>query len=383
MSSEVTMPDPPVWIYRTQLPIPQPVQFEQIVRNLDAASSVNLRKITDLRSMYASGVLSNSPVAALQNAEAYHPHLLGILQALDSISPDMVKGVKVNWSLPLNSTDSAEVPSLRFDHAMLLVSLGLAHRARASELLRGCSMDVNSADYKGASAELCIAAGIFEYCSKQPLMAWGGMKGQNVIELNPAFHHAMVELSLMEAQTLAVRKGIVSGVGLGVINKLISGVVDHADRCKNLLADARRNFQWDIPAISTMQRYILLFHACYKSYMFYRLGQDATNESAFGKSVCYAKQGAIPPEVEQLLTDAKTSSEMPSFLALVQPVFDGCRKLFASWEKDNTNIYYERVPPANENPPPPAAFLSKVTPYAEPYAIPPQISFQQSMCLVM
>ena len=377
------MPDPPVWIYRTQLPIPQPVQFEQLVRNIDATSAATLRKITELRSLYASGVLSGSSLSAVQGAEGYHPHLLGVLQALDSISPEMVKNVKVKWSLPLNATETAEVPSLRFDHSMLLVSLGLAHRSHASDLLRGCAMDVNSADYKNASAELSIAAGIFEYCSKQPLMAWAGMSGQSIVELNPAFFHAMVELSLMEAQTLAVRKGIVSGVGLGVINKLISGVVDHADRCKNFLADARRAFQWDIPAIATMQRYILLFGQCYRSYMFYRLGQEANKESSFGLSVCYAKQGAIPAEVDQLLTDPKTSADMPSFMGIVSPVFENCRKLFAEWEKDNTNIYFERVPPAAENPPPPAAFLSKVTPYAEPYAIPPQIYFQQSMCLVM
>jgi len=381
--SDVTMPAPPVWVYRTALPIPQPVLFEDLVRNVDAVSRATLQKITGLRSAYAGSVVADIAAQALDTANAYHPHLLGVLQALESISPEMVKRVKVLWSLPLNADGRAEVPSLRFDHAMLLVSIGLAHRARASELLRGCSLDVNSNDYKAASAELSAAAGVFEYCSKQPLAAWGGMEGGRIVELNATFHHAMVDLSLMEAQALAVRKGIVSGVGLGVINKVLSGVVDLADRCRQSLADLRRTFTWDVPAITTMQRYVTLFHGCCKTLLFFRLGEGANKESAYGKSVSYAQQGAVSPEVDSLLKDRKTAAEMPSFLEVVSPIFDTATKLFASWEKDNKNIYYERVPPAGECPPPPPAFLSKVTPYAEPYAIPPQISFQQAGCLVM
>jgi len=383
MDSEVSMPPPPVWVYRTLLPYPHPVLFEDLVRNVDAMSRTTLQKITEMRSMYASAVRADSAVSAVQNAAAYHPHLLGVLQALESISPDMVKRVKVRWSLPFNATEYADVPSLRFDHAMILVSLGLSHRSRASELLRGCGLDVNSPDYKGASAELSVAAGVFEYCAKQPLMAWGGMEGGNIVELNASLFNALMELSLMEAQALAVRKGIVSSVGLGVINKLISGVVDHADRACQHLADLRRALKWEIPKITTLQHYTSLFQACYKCLLFYRLGMDSNKDAAYGKSVCYAKQGAIPPEIDQLLADPKTAAEMPSFRDLVNPVFDCCRKSFAAWEKDNTNIYYERVPPAGENPPPPPTYLSKVTPYSEPYGIPPQISFQQAGCLVM
>jgi len=377
------MPPPPVWVYRTSLPIPQPVLFEDIVRNADEVSRATLQKITGLRSSYAGAVVADVASQALQTASAYHPHLLGVLQALESISPEMVKRVKVMWSMPMNLNSTAEVPSLRFDHAMLLVSIGLAHRARASELLRGCNMDVNSADYKAASAELSLAAGVFDYCSKQPLAAWGGMEGGSMVELNGVFQRVMVELCLMEAQALAVRKGVVSGVGLGVINKVLSGVVDHAEKCKQSIADLRRAFTWNVPSINSLQNYVTLFHACCRTLLFHRLGSDATNESAYGKSVSFAKQGAIPSEIDALLTDKKVVSEMPSFLEVVKPIFDTARKDFASWEKDNTNIYYERVPPAAECPPPPPAQLAKVTPYAEPVPVPPQISFQQAGCLVM
>jgi len=377
------MPPPPVWVYRTSLPIPQPVLFEDLVRNIDAMSRNTLQKITGLRSAYAGSVVADVAADALQTANSYHPHLLGVIQALESVSPEMVKRVKVLWSMPLNADSRAEVPSLRFDHAMLLVSIGLAHRARASELLRGCGLDVNSADYKAASAELSAAAGVFEYCSKQPLAAWGGMEGGRMVELNASFHRAMVDLSLMEAQALAVRKGIVSGVGLGVINKVLSGVVELADRCRQSLADLRRVFTWDIPAITTLQHYVTLFHGCSKTLLFFRLGTDANKESAYGKAVSFGQQGAISPEVDSLLKDRKTAAEMPSFLDIIRPIFETATKAFASWEKDNKNIYYERVPPAGECPPPPPAFLSKVTPYAEPYAIPPQISFQQAGCIVM
>jgi len=377
------MPPPPVWIYRTSLPIPQPVLFEDLVRNVDATTRASLQNITSLRSAYAGAVVADIATQSVNTATAYHPHLLGVLQALDSVSPEMVKRVKVLWTMPLNARVSVEVTSLRFDHAMILISLGLAHRARASELLRGCGLDVNSADYKAASAELSIAAGVFEYCSKQPLAAWAGMEGGNIVELNGAFHRAMVELSLMEAQCLAVRKGIVSGVGLGVINKVLSGVVDHADRCKQCLADVRRAFSWDIPSITSLQRYVAIFHQYTKTLLFHRLGSAAMEESAYGKCVGFGKQGVISPEVDGLLKDSKTISEMPSFLELVKPVFETAAKDFATWEKDNANIYYERVPPVGECPAPAPAFLSKVTPFAEPFAIPPQISFQQSGCLIM
>jgi len=84
-----------------------------------------------------------------------------------------------------------------------------------------------------------------------------------------------------------------------------------------------------------------------------------------------------------LLKDKKTASEMPAFFDLVTPIFECANKAFAMWEKDNKNIYYERVPPEGECQPPAPAFLSKVTPYQEPYAVPPQISFQQAGCCVM
>jgi len=380
---DIEIPPPPVWIYRLRLPFPQPVVFEDLVKKIDAPSRMTLQRITEIRSLYTSAVLADTPCDALKNAEAYHPHLLGVLQSIESISPDMVKKVKVQWTLPLNPVEKAQVPSLRFDHAMILVSLGIAHRSRASELLLACGRDVNSPDYKSASAELSIAAGVFEYCSKQPLMAWGGAEGANIVELNGALFYAMVELCLMEAQALAVRKGVVSGVGLGVINKLISGVIDHAERCSQHLGDVRRAFSGDIPTISLLQRYVVLFLACYKTYLFYRLGAQAHDNSEYGKCVCFGKQGEISPDTQKLLSDPKIATEMPSFLATIKPVIEACRNMFASWEKDNHNIYYERVPPAEENPPPPPAFLSKVTPYAEPYGIPPQISFQQAGCLVM
>jgi len=383
MGEELQVPYPPVWVYRLRLPFPQPIMFEDIVRQIDATSRATLQRITEVRSLYASSVLADIPASALQNAETYHPHLLGVLQSLENISPDMVKRVQVQWTLPLNPVERVQVPSLRFDHAMVLVSLGLAHRARASELLRACDKDVNSPDYKSASAELSTAAGVFEYCSKQPLMAWGGSDGDKIVELNAALFHALLELSLMEAQAMAVRKGLIIKVGLGVMNKIISGVIDHADRCLQHLADVRRAFPSDIPGIATLRRYVVLFHACYTTLLFHRLGTGAIDDCAYGKCVCYGKQGTPSPEVKKLLTDSKTASEMPSFLALSKEVFDVCEKIFASWEKDNSNIYYERVPPASENPPPPPAYLSKVTPYAEPYAVPPQISFQPSACVVM
>jgi len=380
---EPSMPPPPVWIYRIALPIPQPVLFEDLVRNVDAVSRATLQKITGLRSSYAGAVVADVASQAVQTASAYHPHLLGVLQSLESISPEMVKRVKVLWSMPMDSNRGAEVPSLRFDHAMLLISLGFAHRARASELLRGCNMDVNSADYKAASAELSIAAGIFEYCTKQPLAAWGGMNGGNMVELNATFQRAMVELSLMEAQALAVRKGVVSGVGLSVINKVLSGVIDHAEKCKQNISDLRHGLTWDVASLSVLQQYVTLFHACCKTILFHRLGTDANKDAAFGKSVSFAQQGAISPEIEALLVDRKVIAEMPSFLEAVKPVFETARNDFASWEKDNTNIYYERVPPAAECPPPAPAFLSKVTDFAEPVPIPPQISFQQAGCSIM
>jgi len=308
---------------------------------------------------------------------------LGVLSALESISPDMVKRVKVLWSLPLNANPNIEVTSLRFDHAMILVSLGLAHRARASELLRACGSDVNSDDYKAASSELSIAAGIFDYCSKQPLVAWGGIDGGNVVELSGVFHRAMVELSLMEAQALTVRKGIMNGIGLGAMNKVISGVVDLAERCKTSFGDLRRSFTWDIPSITMMHQYVSLFHACYKTILFHRLGLEEIDNSEYGKSVCFGKQGSLPSDVGSLLKDKKALAEMPSFIELINPVFDFASKSFATWEKDNKNIYYERVPDASDCPPPKPACLAKITPYQEPFAIPPQISFQQASCLVM
>jgi len=381
--SDDVMPPPPVWVYRTALPLPQPVLFEDLVRNIDATSYASLQKITGLRSAYAAAVVADVASQSIESASAYHPYLLGVLQALESISPEMVKKVKVLWSMPLSVNSRAEVNSLRFDHAMILISLGLAHRARASELLRGCSLDVNSADYKAASAELSVAAGIFEYCTKQPLAAWGGMEGGNMVELSNIFQRAMVELSLMEAQALAVRKGVVSGVGLGVINKVLSGVIEHAERCKQSFVDLRRFITWEIPAITMMQHYVTLFHACCKTILFHRLGTEAIKDSAYGKSVSFGKQGVVSPEVDSLLKDKKTASEMPAFFDLVTPIFECANKAFAMWEKDNKNIYYERVPPEGECQPPAPAFLSKVTPYQEPYAVPPQISFQQAGCCVM
>lgn len=375
---------PPVWVFRTLLPLPQPVCFEELVRNVDAGTRTALQQTGALRAEYAGAVVSDSAAAALRAAEAYLPRLLGFVEATEAVSAELVRQTAVVWEAPLSVPARVTGPSVRFDHAMVLVALGLAHRRRADELLAACGRDAGADAYRAASAELCAAAGVFEHCARLPLSAWAGAAaGGTLVELSSAFHRAMAELSLMEAQSLAVRKGVVCRVGLGALNRVASGVLDRAARCRQALADARHAVRGDQPHLAALDHYVTLHAACYRALLCRRLGADALAAGAYGHAAAYAAQGLPDPAAEHLLHDSRVAAALPGFLAAITPVLTPACATFAMWQRDNTNIYYERVPSPAELPLPAPALLSKPTPYSEPAPIVPHISCQSDSCLLM
>ena len=374
---------PPVWVFRTLLPLPQPVCFEDLVRNVDAATRTALQQTGALRAEYAGAVVSDSAAAALRAAEAYLPRLLGFVQASEAVSAELVRRTTVVWEAPLSVPARVAGPSVRLDHAMVLVALGLAHRRRADELLAACGRDAGADAYRAASAELCAAAGVFEHCAQLPLSAWAGAAGGALVELSSAFHRALAELSLMEAQSLAVRKGVVCRVGLGALNRVASGVLDRAARCLQALAETRHAVRGEQPHLASLEHYVTLHAACYRALLCHRLGAAAIAAGAYGQAAGYAAQGRPDAAAERLLHDSRVAADLPRFLAAVTPVLTPAGTAFTTWQRDNTNIYFERVPPPAELPLPPPALLSKATPYAEPAPIVPHIVCQADACNIM
>ena len=405
---------PSVWVWRSALPTSTPQNMAHCFKNLDEASQQECNKLTAMRDTLLRALDSSTSFDALTTAaNNYLPWLCAVLRATETMAPALSAPLNFSWCMPYTvryARTPATATSLRFEHAMVMLSLAFSYRKRASEILSSnfCSSSSSTSSsstsgvdggnegmmmmtitdgetIKQSASLLCKAAGVFDWLSSQPLMAWAN--SLICAETNTEFHSAWSSVCLLEAQELTLRKGLTGGnvvISGGTAAKLMREISRRAGEAASVfekLAKAGEGVvSGDEMRLRGVGAYLVGTSAVYRGWMHRVLGVAAYNEMKKGVAVAHLAEARPTDQESKMLFNKKQLREtvMPEFMKGVTAEVEETVKLYNAYSKENSTVYFETVPKPAQLTLPDPAMLAKPSPYIPPEPAPLSIHFKDS-----
>ncbi|KAH3742576.1 BRO1-like domain [Pelomyxa schiedti] len=335
-----------VWVFGGSCPRTGVVHFDaQLGRYVDEATRGALAEVTRLRNdVQASlGVVPN-PAAAVVAIEKYLPHLLGLKQATAALPADICKHIVVAWNTAFSSqycNSAVSIPSLNYELVMILFAYGISQRLLARDMSRQTGALDDETKSTLIANLLCKAAGVFNYISTLSLSSW--TQGLKFAEVTTDLHLMLSSLCLLEAQEIAIRKGIARKTSPGVIAKLALGVVSKAKYCEQIVKSLAPPSTQEI-RLQILGYYLSVIATVFKAQAYSHLSQSVKEQGKYGIAVSYL-EGAQPTATEQqVMSDRRTKEFMPEVLTLAQSFLTTISKAYELEVKDNQTVYFEPVP---------------------------------------
>jgi len=164
---------------------------------------------------------------------------------------------------------------------MALISYGLAHINRSFELIHLTGEPDFEENSKKAVTLLKTAAGIFEYVSTSEISRWLDIPSDRPIELNGTILSALSDYACCCAQTLTIKKGLISGTSPSALSKL---AVDCWKKSESLAALFKKSeFSKDL--LASWKSFVGLMDGIYKGEAFKYMSQGAYANGEYGNSV--------------------------------------------------------------------------------------------------
>jgi hypothetical protein len=352
----------PTHIYKLTTPTTQKIQFDAVFRNVEPETEEMLKKVSYVRDEVVVALERASSDAAIKAIDRYFPLLVGLIQAASALPPDSTKSLKVAWTLPLNgkyfTSHMIVYGSLNFEYVMLLMAYGVLHRNAAHELLNATSDSSYDANSKIMSSLLCRSAGIFEYIRGE-LLKWVPKPDGVFAEFVDETYVALSNLSLAEAQQLAIKKALMAGsASSSVVAKLCADVANKCDHCAMIV----RGFGEQVT--QQFEAYLTLSGSLFKALAAKFVALDCGKSVKFGQAIGYLNSG-----LSFISPDLKPNRYMPTLDSFINTILSQRKEmaeLCAIYIADNNAIYFDRVLSATDAQQPEGKCITKPQPYAPP-----------------
>jgi len=366
----------PCWVYRFPAPKTYILSFEGTFQNVDENTKVEFKKLTQMREDMRLVLDQDSPLSSINAIEKYLPHLLGLINATDSLPQDFMKMVKINWTTVIGtkySVNSLMCTSFKWELVMILIAYAIFHRNYAADLFKDAILGSNETSeekIKLASKNLLKSAGIFQHIQTEQLSKWF-QKPEGLPEMTDDIYVALTSVCLAEAQELAIRKAIKT-TSKGLISKL---AIDVSQKYQNAY-DSIKKIKNSEQVLPPFMNYINSNIALWKGLAYQYVAELHYENAQFGASVTFITQACLE------FKDFPKDSSLDAYFVEYNQSKQQCKKMAEIYSHDNDTIYYESVT-AQTAVEPETKSIVKADTFQLPDAIPVSIVIKEGACNIM